>query len=124
MQQNLLIPRNAGDEMMHEMAGLAPGPSPHEQAPKANAKAPRSAPVLERHEIVFTELAQTIHVETHVRHEDQHRQYRELETEGAVDQVTIAAIVQGTDAGREYPTRRIRQGEVREKIRKIQIGGE
>jgi len=66
VEEDLLVPGDAGDHMVGHVAGLAPGAAADEQAPETDAKATRSAGAIERHEIVLGVLAEAVELEPDV----------------------------------------------------------
>ncbi len=66
VEKDLLVPGNAGDEVVRHVAGLSPGATADEHAPESDPEAPCSADVVEGHEIVFGVLAEPIKEEADV----------------------------------------------------------
>ena len=63
VQAKLLIPGEAGDQVVLPVTGGSPGASTDEHSPETEAEAPRPVQIVERHQIVLGELPQPIEVE-------------------------------------------------------------
>src|SRR5580658_8717024 len=92
MQQKLLVPRDAGDQMVFPVARGAPGAGSDHHPPEAQTEAARPVQVVEGHEVVFGELTQPVEIERKVGNQEQYQQ-RKSESPGPEGEVSVDSVI-------------------------------
>ncbi len=103
VQTNLLVPGDARYDVVSEMTGLSPGASAQEQTPEPHPETASAVAILQRHEVVFAKLPETVRIETDVRKEHQEREKNKDRTKAAVKQVSVGSVIESAQDYRDHP---------------------
>ena len=72
-KDKLLIPGDAGNEVVLPVTGGSPGASTDEHSPEPEAEASRAVQIVQRHQVMLGELPQPIEVEPELGEQQKHQ---------------------------------------------------
>ncbi len=73
VQAKLLIPGEAGDQVVFPVTWGSPWASADEHSPKPEAKTARPVQIVQRHQVMLGELPQPVEVEPKLREQQKHQ---------------------------------------------------